>query len=120
MAPVPAGERACIIVLQLGLTSSRPTLIGIIVDAVEEVVQLNNSEIEPCPDFGGATASQYILGVATLRGGLKTFLEIEKIFAEEGSITWQLLEHLPANQETRPKALLKEGGAASSQSPSFT
>ena len=84
MAPVPAGERACIIVLQLGLTSTRPTCIGIIVDAVEEVVQLSNSEIEPCPDFGGSTASQYILGVATLQGCVKTLLEIEKIFAEEG------------------------------------
>ena len=117
MAPVPAGERACIIVLQLGLTSSRPTLIGIIVDAVEEVVQLNNSEIEPCPDFGGSTASQYILGVATLRGGVKTLLEIEKIFAEEGTITWQLLEDHPINQEIRPKAFLKTEGRVSSTSP---
>jgi purine-binding chemotaxis protein CheW len=117
MAPVSPGERACIIVLQLGLTSTRPTLIGIIVDAVEEVVQLGNSEIEPCPDFGGSTASQYILGVATLRGGVKTLLEIEKIFAEEGTITWQLLEDLPANQEIRPKAFLKTEGRVSSFSP---
>jgi len=105
MAPVPAGERACIIVLQLGVASTRPTLIGIIVDAVEEVIQLANSEIEPCPDFGGATASQYILGVATVRGGVKTLLEIEKIFAEEGAISWQLLERLPPAQETRPHPL---------------
>jgi purine-binding chemotaxis protein CheW len=118
MASVPAGERACIIVLQLGVASTRPTLIGIIVDAVEEVVQLGNSEIEPCPDFGDSTASQYILGIATLQGGVKTLLEIEKIFAEEGTITWQLLEHLPVNEEIRPKAFLKEGGAVSSQSPS--
>ena len=118
MASVPAGERACIIVLQLGVASNRPTLIGIIVDAVEEVVQLGNSEIEPCPDFGDSTASQYILGIATLQGGVKTLLEIEKIFAEEGAITWQLMEHLPVNQETRPKALLKDGAGASSQSPS--
>ena len=118
MAPVPAGERACIIVLQLGLTSTRPTCIGIIVDAVEEVVRLSTSEIEPCPDFGGSTASQYILGVATLQGCVKTLLEIEKIFAEEGAITWQLLEHLPVNQEMRPKAFLKDGAGASSHSPS--
>ena len=105
MAPVPPGERACIIVLQLGVASTRPTLIGIIVDAVEEVVQLGNSEIEPCPDFGGSTASQYILGVATVRGGVKTLLEIEKIFAEEGAISWQLLERLPPAKETQPHAL---------------
>jgi purine-binding chemotaxis protein CheW len=119
MAPVPAGERACIIVLQLGLTSSRPTLIGIIVDAVEEVIQLGNSEIEPCPDFGGSTASQYILGVATVRGGVKTLLEIEKIFAEEGAISWQLLERLPPAQETKTHAIPRTflGAGANSASP---
>ena len=119
MAPVPAGERACIIVLQLGLTSTRPTLIGIIVDAVEEVIQLGNSEIEPCPDFGGSTASQYILGVATVRGGVKTLLEIEKIFAEEGAISWQLLERLPPAQETKTHAIPRTflGAGANSASP---
>ena len=119
MAPVPPGERACIIVLQLGVASTRPTLIGIIVDAVEEVVQLGNSEIEPCPDFGGSTASQYILGVATVRGGVKTLLEIEKIFAEEGAISWQLLERLPPAQETQPHALPRTflGAGANSASP---
>jgi purine-binding chemotaxis protein CheW len=119
MAPVPPGERACIIVLQLGVNSTRPTLIGIIVDAVEEVVQLSNSEIEPCPDFGGSTASQYILGVATLRGGVKTLLEIEKIFAEEGAISWQLLERLPPTPEAQTSALPKVylGAGANSSSP---
>jgi len=119
MAPVPPGERACIIVLQLGVASTRLTLIGIIVDAVEEVVQLGNSEIEPCPDFGGSTASQYILGVATVRGGVKTLLEIEKIFAEEGAISWQLLKRLPHAQETQPHALPKTflGAGLNSASP---
>jgi purine-binding chemotaxis protein CheW len=119
MAPVPAGERACIIVLQLGVASTRPALIGIIVDAVEEVVQLSNSEIEPCPNFGGSTASQYILGVATVRGGVKTLLEIEKIFAEEGAISWQLLERLPSPQETQPHTLPRTflGAGANSASP---
>ncbi len=119
MAPVLAGERACIIVLQLGVASTRPTLIGIIVDAVEEVVQLSNSEIEPCPDFGGSTASQYILGVATVRGGVKTLLEIEKIFAEEGAISWQLLERLPPAEETQPHGLPRTflGLGANSASP---
>ena len=119
MAPVPPGERACIIVLQLGAASTRPTCIGIIVDAVEEVVQLGNSEIEPCPDFGGSTASQYILGVATVRGGVKTLLEIEKIFAEEGTISWQLLDHLPPTQKAQPHALPGTflGAGANSASP---
>jgi len=118
MAPAEYGDRACIIVLQLGSQTDRKTLIGVIVDAVEEVIQLQEGEIEPCPDFGNSNTTQYILGVATVRGGVKTLLQIEKIFAEEGAITWQLLEHLPVNQEIRPQAFLKDGAGASSPSPS--
>ena len=118
MAPAEYGDRACIIVLQLGSQTDRKTLIGVIVDAVEEVIQLQEGEIEPCPDFGNPNTTQYILGVATVRGGVKTLLQIEKIFAEEGAITWQLLEHLPVNQEIRPQAFLKDGAGASSPSPS--
>jgi purine-binding chemotaxis protein CheW len=118
MATAEYGDRACIIVLQLGSQTDRKTLIGVIVDAVEEVIQLQEGEIEPCPDFGNSNTTQYILGVATVRGGVKTLLQIEKIFAEEGAITWQLLEHLPVNQEIRPQAFLKDGAGASSPSPS--
>jgi purine-binding chemotaxis protein CheW len=118
MATAEYGDRACIIVLQLGSQTDRKTLIGVIVDAVEEVIQLQEGEIEPCPDFGNSNTTQYILGVATVRGGVKTLLQIEKIFAEEGAITWQLLEHLPVNQEIRPQAFLKDGAGAPSPSPS--
>jgi purine-binding chemotaxis protein CheW len=60
---------------------------GAIVDAVEEVVQLNEADIEATPNFGGSPDTQFILGLATLRGGVKTLLNIEKIFLEDGPIT---------------------------------
>jgi purine-binding chemotaxis protein CheW len=55
---------------------------GAIVDAVEEVVQLTDAEIEATPDFGGAPDTQYILGLSTINGGVKTLLNIEKIFLD--------------------------------------
>jgi purine-binding chemotaxis protein CheW len=53
---------------------------------VEEVVNLAAGDIEPTPDFGGSPDIQYMLGVATIRGGVKTLLNIEKIFQEDGSL----------------------------------
>lgn len=95
MTLASTGDRACVIVLQLSTPTGRPNLIGVIVDAVEEVLQLSEAEIEPCPDFGGVAGTEYILGVATVRGGVKTLLQIEKIFLEEGTISLALSNSLP-------------------------
>jgi purine-binding chemotaxis protein CheW len=81
------GERACIIVVQAGAPSATVTLMGAIVDAVEEVVQLGEPELEPTPDFGGSPDTGYILGMATIHGGVKTLLDLNKVFLEEGLLT---------------------------------
>jgi len=81
------GERSCIIVVQVATPSGENTLIGTIVDAVEEVVHLTAADIEAAPDFGGAPDTQCILGLATIQGGVKTLLNIEKIFLEDGSFS---------------------------------
>jgi len=90
------GERACIIVLQATLPSRETTLIGAIVDAVEEVVHLSAAEIEATPDFGGTPDTQCILGLATIKGGVKTLLNIEKIFRDDG--------FLPVASKTKPES----------------
>jgi len=60
---------------------------GAIVDAVEEVVQLSEAELEPTPDFGGSPDTGYILGMATIHGGVKTLLDLDKVFLKEGLLT---------------------------------
>lgn len=81
------GERACIVIVQLGALPAAVTLMGAIVDAVEEVVQLSEGELEPTPDFGGSPETDYILGMANIRGGVKTLLDLNKVFLEEGLLT---------------------------------
>jgi len=88
-------DRACIIVVQLIGMNGVKTNMGAIVDAVEEVVHLNDAAIEPAPDFGGSPNSEYILGVTTAEGGVKTLLDIEKIFLDDASITRSLPEGAP-------------------------
>jgi purine-binding chemotaxis protein CheW len=87
MAEAVFSERACIIVVQLRSPSGGSTLIGAIVDTVEEVVQFNESQLEPAPDFGGSPETQFILGLATVSGSVKTLLDPEKVFLAEGLLT---------------------------------
>ena len=92
------GERACIVVVQAGAPPATVTLMGAIVDAVEEVVQLSEAELEPTPDFGGSPDTGHILGMATIHGGVKTLLDLNKVFLEEGLLT------LVPSQTTTSKA----------------
>ena len=101
LATTSYGERTCIIVVQVAAPAGGSILMGAVVDAVEEVVQLTAEEIEPTPDFGGAPDTQYILGLATIQGGVKTLLNIEKIFMEDGSV--QLVSKPKSDPSTLPE-----------------
>lgn len=72
-------DLTCIIVVQVSLADNSKTMMGLIVDAVEEVVNLTAAEIEPTPDFGGALQADYILGMAKIKGSVKALLDIDRV-----------------------------------------
>lgn len=76
-------ERTCIVVVQVNLTSEHSVQMGLIVDNVEEVVTLTADMIEPTPDFGGQLNTAYILGMAKVKGQVKTLLDIDRVVAAE-------------------------------------
>jgi purine-binding chemotaxis protein CheW len=87
LSPEPYGERACIVIVHVGEPPAPVSLMGAIVDAVEEVVQLTEANLEPTPDFGGSPDTAYILGMATVNGTVKTLLDLNKVFLVEGLLT---------------------------------
>lgn len=76
-------ERTCIVVVQVKLPNEQVVAMGLIVDCVEEVVTLSSSEIEPTPDFGARIDTAYILGMAKVKGQVKTLLDIDRVVAPE-------------------------------------
>src|ERR1041384_2266548 len=56
------GERTCIVVVLVG-SGTGIHRVGIIVDAVEEVVTLPQADIEPTPQFGASIDPSCILGM---------------------------------------------------------
>jgi purine-binding chemotaxis protein CheW len=67
--------RTCIIVVQIqggaGLVQ-----VGVIVDAVSEVLTLQSADIEDKPDFGTGVATPDLLGMAKIKGKVKILLDI--------------------------------------------
>jgi len=76
-------DRTCIVVVQVKLPTEQIVQMGLIVDSVEEVVTLNASEIEPTPDFGTQIDTTYLLGMAKVKGQVKTLLDIDRVVAPE-------------------------------------
>lgn len=76
-------ERTCIVVVQVKLTGNQHVQMGLIVDSVEEVVTLTAEEIEPTPEFGARVDTTYLLGMAKVKGQVKTLLDIDRVVAPE-------------------------------------
>lgn len=74
-------DRSCIIVVEIqGRAGS--VLIGIMVDAVSEVMFIRGEEIEDTPDFLDGFGVENLLGVAKLGDGLKPILDIDQVLEE--------------------------------------
>jgi len=71
-------ERTCIIVVEIAGTSGT-ILIGIVVDAVSEVLNIKGGDIEKTPTFGAKLNTDYILGIAKMEGGVKILLDIDQV-----------------------------------------
>ncbi|HEY9199371.1 MAG TPA: chemotaxis protein CheW [Gammaproteobacteria bacterium] len=58
-------------------------VVGILVDAVAEVVDLRTSEIESAPSVGNDESSKYIQGVASRDGVLLILVDLNKLLNDE-------------------------------------
>ena len=76
-------ERTCIVVVQVKMPSDQVVQMGLIVDSVEEVVNLTAGEIEPTPEFGAKIDTTYLLGMAKVKGQVKTLLDIDRVVSPE-------------------------------------
>ncbi len=76
-------DRTCIVVVQVKLSNEQNVQMGLIVDSVEEVVNLTGEEIEPTPEFGTKVDTTYLLGMAKVKGQVKTLLDIDRVVAPE-------------------------------------
>lgn len=81
-------DRSCIVVVQAAKGGpGAPT--GLIVDAVDAVVQVAGEDIEPPPEFAAVLATGLILGLAKADGQVRTLLDIEQIIT--GKVAESLL-----------------------------
>ena len=82
MTSIDYTERTCIIVVEItGQTGM--IQVGIVVDAVSEVLNIKGGEIEKTPSFGAKLNTDYILGIAKMEGGVKILLDIDQVLGSD-------------------------------------
>ncbi len=75
-------ERTCIIVVEIAGTAGT-VQIGIVVDAVSEVLNIKGEDVEETPTFGAKLNTDYILGMAKMEGGVKILLDIDQVLSHD-------------------------------------
>lgn len=79
-------ELTCIVVVQVQLAEGKQTQMGLIVDGVEEVLNLAAADIEETPDFGSALSTEYMVGMAKVKGVVKTLLNIDRVLSADAAL----------------------------------
>ncbi len=82
MEPASYSERTCIVVVQIQAGQDQ-TSMGMVVDAVNEVANVKQEEVEPTPSFGVSLDTQYILGLAKDGQNVRILLDIDRVLGGE-------------------------------------
>jgi purine-binding chemotaxis protein CheW len=82
MAEIDYSERTCIIVVEIQ-APGKLVPIGIVVDAVSEVLNIKAEDTEDPPAFGVKLNTDYILGMAKMGKGVKLLLDIDRVLGAD-------------------------------------
>ncbi|MBK9019096.1 MAG: chemotaxis protein CheW [Sulfuritalea sp.] len=79
-APSEQSRRTCIVIIEL-VTEDEHHDIGIVVDAVSEVLEVSSADIEPAPSFGARIRADFIAGMGKIGGKFVIMLDIKKVLS---------------------------------------
>ena len=80
--PKESTDHTCIIVVEVVHLG----MIGIVVDSVSEVLNIAGIDIDHAPDFGGRVNTDYILGLAKVKGTVKILLNLDRVLDAETAV----------------------------------
>jgi len=82
---MPAQDRTvdtCIVVVEI-MIDREQTVLGALVDSVQEVFELEPSQVEPAPRIGTKLNTDFILGMGKRDDRFVIILDIDKVFSTE-------------------------------------
>lgn len=85
-------DRTCIVVVQVAGISGT-TVMGVVVDAVSEVIDVADDDVEATPEFGAGIEADFVLGIAKVGDRVVMMLDIDRVLtSKEVSVVERLAE----------------------------
>jgi purine-binding chemotaxis protein CheW len=78
----PVTKTTCIVIVET-LYESQTTTIGVVADAVSQVMDLTTGDIQPVPEFGTKVKVDYLLGMAQLGKKFALLLDVDKVLSTD-------------------------------------
>ena len=78
----PVTKTTCIVIVETQFESQNTT-IGIIVDAVSQVMELATDDLQPVPEFGTRVKVDYLLGMAQLGKKFALLLDVDRVLSTD-------------------------------------
>lgn len=78
--PTAISKKTCIVMVE---SDEDRQVLGIMVDAVNEVLEIPVAEIEPAPSFGASIRADFIQGMGKVRGGFVVILDARRVLSTE-------------------------------------
>jgi len=82
-APAVPTRRTCIVIVEIEAGAGTPQDLGVIVDAVSEVIEIPAAEIEPAPSFGTRIDQSFIAGMGKVAGKFVILLDVDRVLSTE-------------------------------------
>jgi purine-binding chemotaxis protein CheW len=78
----PVDKTTCIVIVETHFEDQQVT-VGLIVDAVNQVMELSEDDIRPVPDFGTSVNMDYLIGMAQSGKKFALLLDVDKVLTME-------------------------------------
>jgi purine-binding chemotaxis protein CheW len=75
-----AGRRTCVVIVEID-TDDGQRVLGLIVDAVNAVLDIDAADIAPPPTFGARIRTDFIEGMAKVNGKFVVLLAVQKVLS---------------------------------------
>ena len=100
-------KRTCIVIIEV-LNEDVMQDIGVMVDAVSEVIEISNKDIEPAPAFGAQIRADFIQGMGKINGKFVIILQVDKVLSvqEMTMVSTLVQDQLPNNKQLVEQKML--------------
>jgi purine-binding chemotaxis protein CheW len=114
LGPTPVTSRTCVLIVEAMLEDEQ-VVMGVLADAVREVLDLGPTDVLPPPNFGTQIRVEFLVGMASVGKGFVLLLDLDRVIStreKTAAADLAAAEALPGAPAEPAAAVLGEGRPA--------